>query len=865
MKKLMFWLGVLIMLGSSILVPSLALAATDPVATAAGNNTGAWNNAFSITIGPYTFLDESLPNRSGRPSPSDTFVIQNPPTRACAPGGGSHVGDDTDYITNQGGGWILHYWTFSQIAGDPAGSCSGEQTKSISVAGQSGTQGAYFVFSDPSTITTGNGRRIYTNTGPNTYTEESSDLVGISGNCHDVITLNPADIVNGQLKNVAGNATYVMRTSNVENTDSLPASINSISSTKDASGCYYAPGVKVTVTDVQNGPTSLNPATPSPTGAAPAADPCATAGGAYAWVLCPLVSKVDTFLTGTIYSTFIQPVLQINPLNSGQDASLRSVSATFVDLADVVFVIVFLIMIFGNTLSIDSYTVKKVLPRLIVAAIAIQFSYFLCGIAVDIGNVLGSGIEDLVVTALNPGNPTAQPLAQEIISTASTAFLGTTGVMALIATGAAAYIFLGPMVLLLILGLALSVIIFFFTLILRQLLISVLIVLAPVAIVAWILPNTQSLFKKWWQNFIKIIMVYPIISLLLASGLLFQRISGANGFVAELASGIAPIVIFFMMPMAFKWGGSLMNLAGKVAVGSGLGAGARAATNAGKQPFKKLAANTKANLAASRNAKIADQATGTGFGARRAQISGGFGFGLTAASRAQRDQRLNATRDKLDKEASSAAARQLRDIPATYDDASGNPDYATGLVGIASAKVGDTVGGIAVTQASQRVAIDKLAQARNTKALAHVRQQMAARNGGSHETFESALKASSSFGDIYARAPQLTGSGFGGLNAKRLGELDAVGAQGLLDHLGDQRKVLASATATPADKVEAQKSISEFEGALGSLSAPLKAAANADAVRLIYDGQTTAGASAYDPAVQSNVHAKIDRTQGRYT
>jgi hypothetical protein len=70
-------------------------------------------------------------------------------------------------------------------------------------------------------------------------------------------------------------------------------------------------------------------------------------------------------------------------------------------------------------------------------------------------------------------------------------------------------------------------------LILRQMLIILIIVIAPIAFVAYLLPNTESLFKKWRQVLVSLLMLYPIIGLVfgassLASVVLTQAYKGAS-------------------------------------------------------------------------------------------------------------------------------------------------------------------------------------------------------------------------------------------------------------------------------------------------------------------------------------------------
>lgn len=58
----------------------------------------------------------------------------------------------------------------------------------------------------------------------------------------------------------------------------------------------------------------------------------------------------------------------------------------------------------------------------------------------------------------------------------------------------------------------------FIILVVRQAGIILLVAISPVAFAAWLLPNTEDLFKKWMKMFRGLLLVFPIISLLYGAG-----------------------------------------------------------------------------------------------------------------------------------------------------------------------------------------------------------------------------------------------------------------------------------------------------------------------------------------------------------
>lgn len=161
----------------------------------------------------------------------------------------------------------------------------------------------------------------------------------------------------------------------------------------------------------------------------------------------------------------------------------------------------------------SNYTLKKILPRLILIAIAINVSYDLCLLMVDLSNFLGVGIgrvfasvstrelgwADLIETVLVAG--TASAIA--ILNVGLLVPIAITGFFALITMA--------------------------MLLVIRQVMIILLIVVAPIALVAYILPNTESFAKSWWKMFYSILMIYPIAALLVAASNLAANVISSIG------------------------------------------------------------------------------------------------------------------------------------------------------------------------------------------------------------------------------------------------------------------------------------------------------------------------------------------------
>ena len=327
--------------------------------------------------------------------------------------------------------------------------------------------------------------------------------------------------------------------------------------------------------------------------------------GSFSWLACPAIDAIDKGIT--LAEAQIGNQLEFSPLSDS--SSLHSVWVSFRNLADVFFVLLFMLVIFGTAMGFDNYTVKKVLPRLVAAAILIQFSWVLVGIAVDISNVAGAGVGSMIHLIPNPNTPTnlgsgTGGVTEQVVGTlelggAGAVALGST--IALSAAGATAVLI--PL-LLTIVSLLIGVLVVFLTLQLRILILQIIIVIAPFAILAWVLPNTQKMFKRWRAFLMDLLLMYPIIMLLFLGGALFSVIgdSGSNDDIQKLMAALGPIIAFLLVPTTFKVAeGALLKGGDLIANKSGLnrgqkgieGAKKRNAENVKEQSLKKLGADQK--------------------------------------------------------------------------------------------------------------------------------------------------------------------------------------------------------------------------------------------------------------------------------
>ena len=290
------------------------------------------------------------------------------------------------------------------------------------------------------------------------------------------------------------------------------------------------------------------------------------------WIVCPAIS----FMTGLVAAVFpaISDALKLDIGLFAPDSTTFDSWVIFRNFANVAFVIVFLIIIFSQMTGagITNYGVKKMLPRLVVAAILVNTSYYICQIAVDLSNVLGVGLKQIFDgIAVTANVPT------------STEASGNAGGIVLIGAGAIAAVgislALGTLIPVLV-GAVVALLGIVLVLILRKALVVILIVVAPLAFVAFLLPNTQSLFDKWRKLFTTLLLLFPIVSVVFGASSLASQIlmSTANGNIGiQIAAFGAMTLPFFVVPTLLKGaidaaggiGGKINGMASKLGGGAG--------------------------------------------------------------------------------------------------------------------------------------------------------------------------------------------------------------------------------------------------------------------------------------------------------
>ena len=286
---------------------------------------------------------------------------------------------------------------------------------------------------------------------------------------------------------------------------------------------------------------------------------CKDSLGALGWLVCPVMEKISGAVDW-LYDK-IEEILVINPVRAEDGSPIYEIWKYCLGLTNIVFIIFLLIVIYSQLtgLGISNYGIKKVLPKLIVTAVLVNLSFLICSLAVDVSNIVGNSLRGVFESVEESAvASSSSDMGSVSFGNVYSAMAGGTA----LALGGGAIAFETGMMWMLIptvLGAIVAVVTGLITIALRQAVVVLLIMISPMAMVANILPNTEKWFTKWKDYLIKMLVFYPMFSLLFGASSLagFAIIMSAqDGFWLML--GLA-VQIF---PLFFAW--SLMKMSGTV-------------------------------------------------------------------------------------------------------------------------------------------------------------------------------------------------------------------------------------------------------------------------------------------------------------
>ena len=284
------------------------------------------------------------------------------------------------------------------------------------------------------------------------------------------------------------------------------------------------------------------------------------------WIICPLSNWLADGID-YMYSA-LQEFLKTKPLETtNQNSGIYLAWVIMRNISNVAFIVAFLVIIYSQLTSvgISNYGVKKMLPRLIIAAVLVNLSFTFCAVLLDLSNVTGYAFQDAfmgiknTISTVGENTGVGWTWSEVIVMILSNGALAG-GVVATVAMGAE----LLPLALSALVGIGLVLLLVLLIMAARQALIVILIIISPLAFVCYLLPGTEKWFKKWRDLFLTMLVFFPAFAVIfggaqLAGIIIIQNATGANGGIMQILGMVVQVIPLALTPIILKLSGGLLG------------------------------------------------------------------------------------------------------------------------------------------------------------------------------------------------------------------------------------------------------------------------------------------------------------------
>ena len=285
------------------------------------------------------------------------------------------------------------------------------------------------------------------------------------------------------------------------------------------------------------------------------------------WIVCPasnFLATITDMTYGAISGMLTTPAKIFDEKHPVYQAwsQMRNIS-------NIGFAIMFIIIIISHLTSIgfSNYSIKRMLPRLILAAVLVNLSFYICALVVDLSNILGASMKDFIGgvisvnaehDASNDGTDLIAGITAFILSAGA---IGAGTAIGLSAGLGASISALWGILFPLLIAALIAVFIIYILLVARQAIIVLLIIISPLAFLAYLLPNTEDLFTRWRKIFTTMLLMYPTIALIFGACELVSNIllSLDAGLGMKLAGVFVKIIPLALTPLIMRTGGNLIS------------------------------------------------------------------------------------------------------------------------------------------------------------------------------------------------------------------------------------------------------------------------------------------------------------------
>ncbi|MFZ1360802.1 MAG: type IV secretion system protein [Candidatus Saccharimonadales bacterium] len=234
------------------------------------------------------------------------------------------------------------------------------------------------------------------------------------------------------------------------------------------------------------------------------------------WVVCPTMRAIS-MLADYGFAFINQNFLKIESGLTNTKSGSYKAWEVMRTIANALFVLAFMAIVYAQITGRGGggYNIKRMLPRLIIGAILVNVSFYVCAIGVEISNIIGGSI-----LAIMQGIADNIGSAAMTLSSASNGFEDsrlTDITNAVLQKPGTVWILLAPVGAVTV-SIAIICAAGLVLLIMRKVVVAMLVLASPLMFVAYLLPNTEHYFQQWLRLFFQLLLLYPILAFLLGTG-----------------------------------------------------------------------------------------------------------------------------------------------------------------------------------------------------------------------------------------------------------------------------------------------------------------------------------------------------------
>lgn len=267
---------------------------------------------------------------------------------------------------------------------------------------------------------------------------------------------------------------------------------------------------------------------------------------------------------GGIISLCIGAIIEVTKYNNFvNESSIKEAWAIIRDISNMFFILILLLIAFATILRIETYNMKRWLPKLLIMAVLINFSKTICGIMIDFSQVIMLTFVNTFAT--NGGDFVSYLKIKEFISGVQSSGK-TWGDNSIDLTKVAVGYVVAVIFMLVACVAMISILVVFM---MRMIMLWIFIVLSPLAFMLSSFPQGQRYASQYWGEFTKYLINGPVLAFFIwlalstINSLDVDTFSGSEANVG-LVAGVTQIMtlqyfIPFVLSIGFLAGGLMIS------------------------------------------------------------------------------------------------------------------------------------------------------------------------------------------------------------------------------------------------------------------------------------------------------------------